>query len=59
MVLVAFESDAVISSVIVSAHTSALTVRVRNMTSKRRRDIDKVGNLREEECFFTGGGVRT
>ena len=39
----------------VSPHTSALTVRVRNITSKRRRDIDKVRNLREEECFSQGG----
>ena len=36
-------------------HTSALTLRATNMTSRRRRDIDKVRNLREEECFLQGG----
>jgi hypothetical protein len=44
-------------NVAVAPHTSALTVRATNITSKRRRDIDKVRNLREEEDFSVGGGV--
>ena len=47
------KSDNVMVSV--SAHAFVVTLRVRNMTSKRRRDIDKVRNLREEECFLQGG----
>ena len=41
------------------AHAFVVTVRVRNITSQRRKDIDKVRNLREEECFLQGGGIRT
>ena len=55
IVLLAVVCTPLIVHVTSSPHAFMVTLRVMNMTSRRRRDIDKVRNLREEECFLQGG----